>query len=174
PQGGLTIWHIDEAKSGNTEEGYPGQPGWPANNQHYKIALLQADSAYDLEHGVGRGDGGDVYHGNGVSMIGQTTVPNSNGYQNGTEIPTGNQISSISLSGSTMTFQLGAGACEYAISPTSQSFAGAGANGSVSVIAPAGCAWTATSNDEWITIDGGAAGGGNGGGPFSGGASAAA
>ena len=167
PQGGLAIWHIDEAKSGNTEEGYPGQPGWPANNQHYKIALLQADGAYDLEHGVGRGDGGDVYHGNGVSMIGQATVPNSNGYQNGTEIPTGNQISSISLSGTTMTFQLGAGACEYAISPTSQSFAGAGANGSVSVIAPAGCAWTATSNDEWITIDGGAAGAGNGGVQFS-------
>ena len=33
---------------------------------------------------------------------------------------------------------------------------------SVSVTAPAGCAWTAASNASWITVTGGASGSGNG------------
>lgn len=39
PRGGLAIWHIDEymAMENNNNEGYPGQPGWPANNQHCKL-----------------------------------------------------------------------------------------------------------------------------------------
>lgn len=42
PRGGLAIWHVDEsvAFAGNTNEGYPGQAGWPANNQHCKNYLL--------------------------------------------------------------------------------------------------------------------------------------
>ena len=40
PRGGLAIWHIDEfvTLSGNSNEGYPGQAGWPANNQHCKLS----------------------------------------------------------------------------------------------------------------------------------------
>ena len=55
PQGGLAIWHVDEAKGGlatndpNGDEGYPGQGGWPGNGNHYRNALLQADDDYDLD-----------------------------------------------------------------------------------------------------------------------------
>ncbi|MFN8641614.1 MAG: M6 family metalloprotease domain-containing protein [Candidatus Binatia bacterium] len=105
PQGGLAIWHVDEAKGDNTDEGYPGQAGWPGNNRHYKVALLQADGDYDLEHGFGRGDATDLYHGAGVASIGSATVPNTNAYQSGIVIDTGISISAISAAGSTMTFR---------------------------------------------------------------------
>ena len=55
PQAGLAIWHIDETKGKlstfgvNLNEGFPGQPGWPTNDKHYRVALLQADGLYDLE-----------------------------------------------------------------------------------------------------------------------------
>lgn len=111
PQGGLAIWHVDEAKGDNTDEGYPGQAGWPSNNRHYRIALLQADGNYDLEHGFGRGDGGDVYQGNGASTISPTSTPNTDAYQNGIVTSTGNRISSVSAAGPTMTFQYGIDTC---------------------------------------------------------------
>ncbi len=107
PQGGLVIWHVDEGKSDNTDEGYPGQSGWPANNNHYRLAVLQADGNYDLERGNNRGDSGDVYHGGGVSAIDETTVPSTDSYQGGIVYQTGNAIHSISVSGSSMTFTFG-------------------------------------------------------------------
>ena len=42
--------------------------------------------------------------------------------------------------------------CTYTISPTSASYGTAAATGSVNVTAPAGCFWTAVSNDDWITV----------------------
>ncbi len=104
PQGGLAIWHIDESKSNNKQEGFPGQAGWPANNNHYKIALLQADGQYHMEHGANQGDAGDLFRAGGVSAIGADTVPNTHAYQNGSVVVTSNRISSISASGPTMTF----------------------------------------------------------------------
>jgi len=52
--------------------------------------------------------------------------------------------------------------CAFSISPTSQNFSsGAGMN-SVSVTAPDGCNWSASSNSSWITIESGASGSGAG------------
>jgi M6 family metalloprotease-like protein len=161
PQGGLAIWHIDETKGGNYEEGYPGQEGWPTNNRHYKVALLQADGDYGLERGWGRGDGGDVYHGNGVSTIDSTTVPGTNGYQDGIVTPTGNRLSFISISAATMSFQYSNG-CDYSLAPTSQSFSASGGSSTVTVAAAGGCGWAASSNNGWITVTSGAAGSGSG------------
>ncbi len=106
PQGGLTIWHIDENKADNKSEGYFGQSGWPGNNNHYKVALLQADGAYHLENNINRGDAGDVFHGGagGISSIGPATSPNTGRYQGGTIATTGIQISGISASASNMMF----------------------------------------------------------------------
>jgi hypothetical protein len=52
--------------------------------------------------------------------------------------------------------------CTFSISPARQSFSNAGGPGSVAVSAPAGCAWSATEAETWITITGGASGNGNG------------
>jgi len=52
--------------------------------------------------------------------------------------------------------------CSYSIAPTSANFGPQGGNGSVNVSAPAGCAWTASSNVPWITITSGSSGSGNG------------
>lgn len=109
PQGGLVIWHIDDTKPGNDDEGFPGQAGWPANNRHYRVALLQADGRYDLERGFNRGDAGDVYHGGGVSLLGPGTVPNTDAYQGGNVAATGNTISGISTAGAGMSFTFGNG-----------------------------------------------------------------
>lgn len=48
------------------------------------------------------------------------------------------------------------------VSPTSQSYGANGGTGSITVTAPGTCAWTAVSNDSWISITSGASGNGNG------------
>ena len=52
--------------------------------------------------------------------------------------------------------------CTYAISPTSVNYGASGSSGSFSVTTQAGCAWSATSNNSWIHVTGGASGTGNG------------
>jgi len=107
PQGGIAIWHIDDSTGFNTQ-GYPGQGGWPANGNHYRVALLQADGAYNLEKGNNRGDSGDMHHAAGVDAIGPGpgNHPNTDTYQNGTINETGITISDISASAASMTFCL--------------------------------------------------------------------
>jgi len=105
PQGGLTIWHVDERAS-DSSEGYPGQAGWPQNGSHYRVALLQADARFDLERGMNRGDGGDVFHAAGVSQLGPGTAPGTDAYQAGDVFATGIRISQISASGDAMTFRV--------------------------------------------------------------------
>merc|ERR1719361_3051874 len=109
PQGGLAIFHIDD--NANNNRGYPGQSGWPGNDNHYEVAILQADGDYDLERGSGRGDSGDLFHAGGVSSIGPDGTsagdahPNTKPYLSSdyTEDIT---ISNISGAGSTMTFDI--------------------------------------------------------------------
>lgn len=112
PQGGLLVWHVDEKASYNTE-GYPGQPGWPNNGNHYKVSLLQADGLYNMEKGENTGDAGDVWHGNGVYNIGPSEstesgpFPNTDCYQVGEIVKrTGIEIKEISISGDVMQFTL--------------------------------------------------------------------
>jgi len=52
--------------------------------------------------------------------------------------------------------------CIYSITTTSQSFSSTGGTGSVGVLAPGGCSWTAFSNQSFITVVSGATGSGNG------------
>lgn len=60
PGHGLMIWHIDDAKVDNTLEWYPGI----ARTNHFKVALVQADNAYELEHDLDYGDASDPFPGN--------------------------------------------------------------------------------------------------------------
>jgi M6 family metalloprotease-like protein len=126
PQGGLAIWHIDESKPSNAPEGFPGQSGWPANNNHYKVALLQADGTYDLEHNKNPGDSGDLYQG-GSRRLGPDTVPNSDAYQSGMVYSTQIEISNFSAAGPLMTFFFGLTPVLF----VDRSYVGGNSNGSL-------------------------------------------
>ena len=110
PNPGLAIWHIDEMAE--DVSGYPGQPGWPDNGKHYRVALLQADGRYDLERGLSQGDAGDLFHADGINaLIPSDTVfdgpfPNTDAYQNGSLYKTGIEIFEISKSGTRMDFSV--------------------------------------------------------------------
>jgi hypothetical protein len=106
PREGLMIYHIDDSASFN-REGFPGQFNWPQNGNHYRVALLQADGAYNLERGRG-GDSGDVFHGGsgGVSSLGPgpNVYPNTDSYKFGNIVQTRVTIENISPAGEMMTF----------------------------------------------------------------------
>ena len=112
PQGGLAIWHIDESSS--NVEGYPGQEGipWPVNGKHYKVSLLQADGAYDLENGRNNGDRFDLFHQDGVDFLAPSVnfmdgpYPSTDSYQNSRPVRTGILIHQISHSAPSMTFSV--------------------------------------------------------------------
>ncbi|MCH9024339.1 MAG: M6 family metalloprotease domain-containing protein [candidate division Zixibacteria bacterium] len=81
PQSGLMVWHIDDSKSGNSQEWYPGQP----DANHFKVALEQADGLFDLDTNVDNGDGADVFPGTGnVTSFNAVSSPNSDSYTDGT------------------------------------------------------------------------------------------
>ena len=64
--------------------------------------------------------------------------------------------------GTTFTVNQDPAPCTFGLTPTSASFAGVGGSDSVTVTTLVGCAWTAVSNDGWITVDGGTPGSGSG------------
>lgn len=66
----------------------------------------------------------------------------------------------IALPGISLTIQ--PGTCTFQLSTLSLGIGSAGGNGSVSVVAPSGCGWTAASNDSWLSITSGTPGNGNG------------
>ena len=88
---GILVWHVDENKKNNREEGYPGMEKdydgldkpWPANNMHYKVALLGADGNYDLEKiKNNKGDAGDVHRPCAKdSIVPGGSFPNTDSYQ---------------------------------------------------------------------------------------------
>jgi M6 family metalloprotease-like protein len=116
PQGGLAIWHVDEHASGaggiapNQKEGFPGQAGWPQNDNHYTIALEQADGLYQLERNVDPtpnvrgGDAGDLYHDIWRDAYSESTSPSSQSYQGGTIALTGTAVWNVSAAGPSMSF----------------------------------------------------------------------
>lgn len=77
PGDGLLVWHIDEGKSNNTQEWWPGLT--PSN--HYLCALEQADGDTRLEFNLGSGDYGDPFPGNEeVVRFDSSTTPSSLAY----------------------------------------------------------------------------------------------
>ena len=68
----------------------------------------------------------------------------------------------VTIAGQTFTVIEAGAPCTYTLSSTKARHSSKGGNGSVNVKAPAGCAWTAVSNDGWITITSGSSGTGDG------------
>lgn len=89
PAGGLLIWHIDEAITSNRDENHP------------KVALMQADGKRDMELNHNRGDAGDPYPGStNNTSFSQTSTPSSKSYAN---VATCVSVTGISPSAHTMT-----------------------------------------------------------------------
>ena len=90
--------------------------------------------------------------GSGNGTVNFTAAANTGGARSGT----------ISVAGQTHTVNQAA-SCPTSINPASQSAASGGGNATpIAVTAPAGCAWTATTTDTWLTIANPASGTGNG------------
>ncbi|MCP4250938.1 MAG: BACON domain-containing protein, partial [bacterium] len=76
---------------------------------------------------------------------------------------TSQRVGTMTIAGETFTVTQEGIVCAYSIEPTSRMHPPSAASGqTVSVTAPAGCPWTAASNDGWITVTGGSSGNGNG------------
>jgi len=56
---GLMIYHIDDNKSGNTQEWYPGHTA----SGNYLVAIEQADGLFELERDINSGNGADPWPG---------------------------------------------------------------------------------------------------------------
>ena len=89
--------------------------------------------------------------GSGPGNVGFSAAAMTGGPRSGT----------LTVGGQTFTVNQGNG-CAFSISPTSTNIAASGGNSSFEVAAGAGCAWTATSSDAWLTITSGATGSGGG------------
>ena len=88
PAGGLLIWHIDENQINNRDE------------NHYWVALMQADGKRDMELNHNRGDAGDCYPGTtNNSNFNNTSTPNSKSY---TGVSTCVAVTGIPASGPVM------------------------------------------------------------------------
>ncbi len=94
PGSGLLIYHVDESVPNND------------NQQHYKVALEQADNLHQLEqipYPGSDGDGGDPYPGSSNNRsFTETSSPNNRSYQGK---PSTVALAYIDNSGSTMTIK---------------------------------------------------------------------
>jgi hypothetical protein len=89
-------------------------------------------------------------NGTGNGTVGFSVAANTGPARTGT----------LTIAGQTFTINQADG-CTFALAPTGQAFARAGGSGTVTLTAGVGCVWTATSNDNWITLTGSLSGNGN-------------
>lgn len=77
PSAGLLLWHIDEHMYDNDYEWWPGC----GSSNHYKVALVQADGLWQLEHGANQGNAGDPFPGSSnIRQINSSGALNTNSY----------------------------------------------------------------------------------------------
>jgi immune inhibitor A len=92
PGNGLLIWHIDDEIDNNS------------NEQHYRVALMQADGKRDLERGANSGDNGDTWPGSTINRsFTKDTVPDSRSYGS---LDTHVRVEKISLKNGVVTADL--------------------------------------------------------------------
>jgi len=93
PDAGLAIWHVDTQGSNNNQQQTP--------TLHYKVTLVQADGAWDLERYRNYGDSTDLWAAPTYTRCTPDTNPNTNWWSGESS---GLYISSISESAATMYF----------------------------------------------------------------------
>jgi M6 family metalloprotease-like protein len=106
---GALIWHIDDNVVLNTQAGgtYQGA-GWPANGNHYQVALVQADGNFDLEQAINKGHADDFFT-RGMTLgpgKGGTIYPNTDSYRDGNVVETGVTVSGFEFDGLNLRFEV--------------------------------------------------------------------
>jgi M6 family metalloprotease-like protein len=90
---GLLIWHVDETVANNNDQ------------THFKVDLEEASGTQHLELNSNEGDDADYYRQGNATSFTASTTPNNLSYS-GTAL--GLNISTVSATGSNMTFTIGA------------------------------------------------------------------
>jgi hypothetical protein len=94
----------------------------------------------------------------GASGDGNGTVSFSVGENTSTSQRSG----SLTIAGDPVTVTQAGQGCSYTVTPDERTLQAGGGTSTFTVTAPAGCAWTATEQSSWITIDSGGSGNGPG------------
>jgi len=94
--------------------------------------------------------------GTGSGTLGYQVASNGSMDGRSTTVTVGGQSHAVSQSGRPST------PCTFEIAPAAATFGDSGGTGSFAVMAPDGCAWSATSSAPWVVVTGGASGSGNG------------
>lgn len=124
PGAGLLVWHIEESQATNRNECIPGGTPACSSSVHYKVAVVQADNAFNLERNQNSGDGGDPFPGSGNKLaLTDNTTPTSRLYSGAAS---GISITDIGPSGPSMTATLSIGGSTttpvISVTPASQDF----------------------------------------------------
>jgi hypothetical protein len=93
--------------------------------------------------------------GNGDGTISFTVAANGGAATRDATLSVSGQAFTVSQSGT-------APSCTYAVAPSSAAFTSKSGSGTITVTTDGGCAWTATTEASWITINSGRNGTGNG------------
>ena len=91
--------------------------------------------------------------GTGDGTVGYSVAENATGSA---------RTGTIAVNGRLFTITQTAGTCAFNLQPTSRAHGAGSETSTVSVVTEAGCAWIATSNADWITINSDSSGTGNG------------
>ena len=99
-----------------------------------------------------------------ITLTGATGGTGNGSVPFGVSANTGSaRTGTLTVAGRTYTVNQAALSCSYTVSPTSQAMPVGGGPGLTDVTAPAGCTWTAVSNNTgWLTVTSSASGNGNG------------
>ena len=117
PNSGLLFWHIDENRNNNDAQCI-SLNRWNCQNQHYKVALEQADGLLNLENNINSGDLGDVFPGSANRRSYTfTTSPNNSSYFSSTNPH--REILRISDSSAAMTADFYIGSYDHSFSKSS-------------------------------------------------------
>ena len=114
---GAVIYHVDDTAPRQSRPGFPRIRGpaaaqFPANGDHYQIAVVQKDRSFHLERGENTGQCEDMW---GVTatddMLGPggnvfSTYPNSDSYKNGQVRKTGLRLFDFQKSGRQIQFTI--------------------------------------------------------------------
>ena len=91
--------------------------------------------------------------GSGNGTVTFTVAPNPNATS---------RTGALAIAGQTFTIEQAGVPCTFSIAPAAADIPSSGGSANVSVTAPTGCSWTATSNASWISTPSGNSGNGNG------------